>query len=107
MKGMNEPITRGELIEWMYVIASNLPLPVSPTALSNTSWRLESFNTNAVSGSYILTFDTGDSLSTRFCNQMGGKYTLRNMVFQDVHLFSTLMYCDGEGNPLESAFRLE
>jgi hypothetical protein len=29
------------------------------------------------------------------------------MVFQDVHLFSTLMYCDGEGNPLESAFRLE
>lgn len=65
------------------------------------------YNTDTVSGSYILSFTRQNQLSVRFCNNIGGNYTLSGNVFVGANLFSTLMYCiESESMKLETAFDL-
>ncbi|MBP6981471.1 META domain-containing protein [Candidatus Gracilibacteria bacterium] len=102
--GFNEAITRGELIEWLHMVSDNLSNKSNP--LSETKWKLDSYNSKAVSGKYTLAFDAKNRLSAKFCNGVGGEYTLSGKILSAPMLISTMMYCEGESMPLENNFQL-
>ncbi|MDR0650948.1 MAG: META domain-containing protein [Candidatus Peribacteria bacterium] len=62
--------------------------------LDHTQWKLESFNGNALTGTYLLSFQQGQ-LSTKFCNSIQGSYTLSGELINGT-LISTLMACIAE-----------
>lgn len=104
---MEKPITRGELIEWIYSVYIKLLETSYATPLSDSEWKLVKYNSDSVSGSYILSFTRQNQLSVRFCNNIGGNYTLSGTVFIGANLFSTLMYCiESESMKLETVFDL-
>lgn len=101
----NEAITRWELIEWLHTVSDHISKKSNP--LSETKWKLESYNNQAVRGSYTLSFDTKNRLGAKFCNSVGGEYTLSGNTISAPMLISTMMYCEWEPMILENAFKLE
>lgn len=69
--------------------------PTTPTAsLNGTTFRLVSFNGTTVpqGTDYILNFENG-RVGAKFCNSMGGEYTLSNGFIKVPQMVSTLMFC--------------
>lgn len=65
---------------------------------------LTTFNDKSVpSGEYIV-FNEDGSYNARFCNGMGGSYSVKDEVFQSVNTISTLMACADERMSIEQAF---
>jgi heat shock protein HslJ len=72
------------------------PAPVTGNVnLNGSTFRLTSFNGVATpaDSKYTLSF-TGTNLSAKFCNGLGGTYTLANGTIKSDSLVGTLMYCD-------------
>lgn len=84
--------------------------PTPGTSLDGNSFRLVSFTANgtttavAPTSSYTLSFK-GNTLSAKFCNGIGGNYSVSGNIIKATQLISTLMYCS-EGNvmTMESSF---
>lgn len=102
--GFNQAITRWELIEWLHMVSDNLSNKSNP--LSETKWKLNNYNGKTVSGKYTLAFDAKNRLSAKFCNGVGGEYTLSGKMLSAPMLISTMMYCEWESMPLENNFQL-
>lgn len=68
---------------------------VSFADLSGTQYRLASFNETSVPDTdhYILSFD-GERLSAKFCNGLGGTYTIKGNTIQAREMVGTMMYCE-------------
>lgn len=76
------------------------PVPPNPAAvLDGKSFRLTSFNGVIVSedANYTLSFEDG-RIGAKFCNSMGGEYTLSNGFIRASEMVSTLMYCSSPEN---------
>lgn len=74
------------------------------TKLSGVEWRLVTFNeTPAVSGQYLV-FDTDGKYHAKFCNGLGGSYTLVNHTFVSTNTISTLMACTDSRMSVEQTF---
>ncbi len=68
-------------------------------------YGIRTLNGEAVSGTYLVTI-TKDSLSTKFCNNINGGYTLEGNLMKG-NLISTLMACtDTEKTDLENKFSI-
>ncbi|HEY0907812.1 MAG TPA: META domain-containing protein [Candidatus Paceibacterota bacterium] len=78
----------------------------TPVNLNGSTFRLASYNGTAIptSEKYTVTFESG-KVSAKFCNGMGGEYTLKNGNIK-ANLIGTLMYCAEPANVMayESAF---
>lgn len=72
--------------------------------LDGRIFKLASFNDQRVNEEYVLEFTKG-RISTKFCNGMGGEYTIKNNTIEAT-LVSTMMYCNEPANvmDMESAF---
>jgi heat shock protein HslJ len=68
-------------------------------ALEGKSFRLVSFNGVVVSqdADYILSFENG-RLGAKFCNSMGGQYTVSRSFITVPQMTSTLMHCSSPNN---------
>lgn len=67
---------------------------------------MESFNGKPLTGKYVLSFQQGQ-LSTKFCNQIQGSYTLSGDKIYGT-LISTRMIClTEEPSLLENGFNIE
>jgi heat shock protein HslJ len=66
-----------------------------PIDLEGRTYRLVSYNSIASPGSaaYTLSFDDG-RVSAKFCNGVGGEYTLKGAALSAPQLISTMMYCE-------------
>lgn len=72
--------------------------------LDNTSWKLQSYNATVATGP-TLSF-TDEKVSAKFCNSMGGTYTVDGDTIFVGPMMSTLMFCDGPLGTWESTFDL-
>lgn len=71
------------------------PAPVTPAVnLNGSTFRLISFNgiPTTADSKYLLSFHDG-SISAKFCNGLGGNYTLMNSILK-ANTVGTLMYCE-------------
>lgn len=89
-------------------ITNNTDVNSSTTSeVPEQKYRLHSFNGQVIpeDQNYILTVTT-DSLSIKFCNQMGGNYTITDEGRIQGILVSTQMFCSEPENimTLESSF---
>jgi heat shock protein HslJ len=105
-KGFDQPITRGEFVEWLEKLSSGTT-PSDPNLLGE--WKLESYRLDdmmfAPSGQQI-TF-TESRYSTRFCNTISGDYSARNGILTTGPAMSTMMACaDSAITQMESGWDL-
>ncbi|MDB5255280.1 MAG: hypothetical protein JWL92_656 [Candidatus Nomurabacteria bacterium] len=80
------------------------PAPV--VQLNGSTFRLISYNgaATAADSKYTLAFNNGN-LSAKFCNGLGGSYTLSNGTIKASQMIGTLMYCsDSNLMNMESTF---
>ncbi len=76
-------------------LAGGIMLAGSSVPLEGTTFRLVQHNGVATpdDSNYSLVLEDG-RLSARFCNQMGGDYTVNGNVILAPELMSTLMFCE-------------
>ena len=106
MKSFDEPITRGEFIEWLKALSENKNIGNDEVLLG--AWKLERFSDTAGKSYTVvptnLTF-TADRFSIKFCNSMSGNYTAKNGSMTTDKVMSTMMACaDDITTMLEWAF---
>ncbi|HEY1037111.1 MAG TPA: META domain-containing protein [Candidatus Paceibacterota bacterium] len=72
---------------------SNGTAVTAPAKIDGATFRLVSHNGVAIAGdtAYTVKFENGQ-IGARFCNSMGGKYTVKNDVITS-QMMSTQMYC--------------
>ena len=94
MKSFDEPITRGEFIEWLKALSENKNIGNDEVLLG--AWKLERFSDTAGKSYTVvptnLTF-TADRFSIKFCNSMSGNYTAKNGSMTTDKVMSTMMAC--------------
>lgn len=90
-------------------LAGGIMLEGTAVPLEGTTFRLVQHNGVATpdDSNYSLTLNNGQ-LSARFCNQMGGNYTIKGNVIWAPELMSTLMFCESPAGlmDMESGFGL-
>lgn len=88
--GFEKPITRGELIEWIYSASHSIKIK---TSLSGT-WTLDSalIDTMMLTGAATVTFEDG-SYSAKFCNTIFSAYNISGNVLSAKAEASTKMAC--------------
>ncbi|MDB4984213.1 MAG: hypothetical protein JWM20_392 [Patescibacteria group bacterium] len=74
----------------------------SPSFLDGTSYQLASIDGHSVSpgASYVVGFKDG-RINAKFCNSMGGAFTLANGVIK-ANLVSTMMACQSPADSMQS-----
>ncbi len=111
MNGFDEPITRGEFIEWLKTLSEN-----SMKSDENLFWEWKLQEVSSLSStqnielaklSITLTFDE-KNLSTKICNNISWAYTISNSgTLVAPRLLSTRMACDGLLGTIEGLFRID
>ena len=94
MKWMEKPITRWELIEWIYSAYQYRKSLSLPSNLMG-DWKLQSYRVDDMmfaSDKSILTF-TQDTYSIKLCNTIRGSYSVKNGIITSWPAVSTKMAC--------------
>lgn len=109
MKWFDEPITRGEFIEWLKTLSEN-QVSTNDTVLLG-DWKLERYTDAKGKESSItpitLTF-TADRFSVKFCNSISGTYSAMGGIISSKWAMSTMMACaDNTLTMLEWGFNLD
>jgi heat shock protein HslJ len=73
--------------------------------LTNTSRILEEVDGTPVSGEYTLTF-SGSAMNTKFCNGIGGTYSISGNTIQGSFVSTQMLCLDKEKNNFEQLFQL-
>ncbi len=108
-KGFEDAISRGELIEWIYMANQYVQKNISKSSLIG-NWKLTEFNTTSFTGGtetpYTLIIDE-KKIQTKFCNSLFGNYSVSGSTISAPAIASTMMYCEGTSMTLEDAFQLD
>ena len=96
----------GTMIFTRKVVAKTPPTQSAALSLNNTTFQLSSFNGTPLplGQNYFVSFENG-TVNAKFCNGMGGSYTLTGNKLT-ANLMGTLMYCSSPENimAIESTF---
>jgi heat shock protein HslJ len=110
-KGFDEPITRGEFVEWIKTLAESTP---SNDENLLGEWKLESYRVDDMmfAGSGVTISFTPDRYSAKICNTINSNYTTKNSVISAGPAMSTMIACsDSHINThittIESGFTLD
>jgi heat shock protein HslJ len=101
-KGFDAPITRGELIEWLYAGARHMEMALQSDLIG--TWNLVSYSgatTSTLSG-ITLEFQA-NRYYAKICNNISGSYTTEGNTITSGPAMSTMMYCESTMN-IENAF---
>lgn len=108
LKGFNEPISRGEFIEWIHIVSQNVMK--KDTNLIGT-WKLQNVSTlteaenKELTGLKITTSFDDTRMGANICNAMGGDYSIVGGKLVVPNMISTMMYCQGILGKIEGLFQ--
>ncbi len=109
MKGFDEPITRGEFIEWLKTLSTSSSIGQTDENLIGT-WKLVSYQEDdmmfAASGQMMTL--TEKNYQIRLCNSISATYMVNNGVFTTGPAMSTMMACaDNNITQMEGSWNLD
>ncbi|MFZ2255477.1 MAG: META domain-containing protein [Patescibacteria group bacterium] len=93
LSGFDAAITRGELIEWIYLANKYLEKKNADSPLIG-SWTLTKYNDTVITSTGYTLVIGANSIAAKFCNNMSGSYSVSLGKFVAPTLMSTMMYCE-------------